>query len=186
MNQEPISQEQILSIPLFNIGFASTLYRNYLGQFTANVNEGSREDAKVILHHLIDIAVENCGISKGFRTVAYDFAYKVLADNTGLWTEEEKEDKVPDLFNHWLEFYHEDPNDFKEYDIACLTCGQYFLCAMNMLDGEIQEEYIPAFSYAAYIFFKNTWSPLSKSDEKSMLQAISDQEDYVASKDNDE
>jgi hypothetical protein len=176
MNQVPITKEQLLTIPAFKIGFASTLYCNYIDKFIANVNIGIAEDVKVVLNQLIAIAVENCGISIGARTVAYDFAQAVLTEHTALWNEEERAENFVCILHHWTEFSTEDLDNFLEYDITGMSIGEYYVLAMSMLLEDIRKDWIPAFSYATYIFFLkgyDTGSGLSQYNREELLKAIS-------------
>lgn len=180
MNQAPITKEQLLSIPTFEIGFASTLYCNYIDEFLVNVNKGIALDVKVVLNQLIAIAVENCGISIGARTVAYDFAQAVLTEHTALWNEEERLENFVSILHHWTEFSTEALDNFLSYDITSMSIGEYYVLAMSMLIEDIRKDWVPAFSYATYIFFWkgfDTGSGLSQDDSQALKKAVTVAED---------
>lgn len=180
MNQTPHTKEQLLSIPTFKIGFASTLYCNYIDEFLANVNLGITWDVKDVLNKLISIAVENCGISIGERTVTFDMANDVLNAHPSLWNEEEQSENMASILDHWTEFTSEDLNVFLTYDITGMNIGEYFVLAMSMLLEYIPKDCIPAFSYATYIFFSKgfeTGSEISQNDIQALRQAITVAED---------
>jgi len=180
MNQDPLSKEQLLSIPTFEIGFASTLYCNYIDEFLVNVNKGIALDVKVVLNLLIAIAVQNCGISIGARTVAYDMANSILNAHPSLWNEEEQSENMASILHHWTEFSSEDLNRFLEYDITGMNIGEYFVLAMSMLLEDIPKDCIPAFSYATYIFFCkgfDTGRGLSQDDSQALKKAVTVAED---------
>lgn len=175
MNHVPISKEQLRTIPAFRIGFASSLYCTYIDEFVAHLNIGIALDVKVVLNQLIAIAVENCGISIGARTVAYDFAQAVLTEHTALWNEEERADNFVSILHHWTEFSTEDLDSFLKYDITGMNIGEYYVLAMSMLLEDIRKEWVPAFSYATYIFFWkgfDTGSGLSRYDRQALKKAI--------------
>ncbi len=175
LNQDALTKEQLLSIPTFEIGFASTLYCNYIDEFLVNVNKGIALDVNVILKLLIAIAVLNCDISIEARTVAYDMANSVLNAHPSLWNEEEQSENMASILHHWTEFSSEDLNLFLEYDITGMNIGEYYVLAMSMLLEDIRKEWVPAFSYATYIFFWkgfDTGSGLSRYDRQALKKAI--------------
>ncbi len=124
--------------------------------------------------------MENCGISIGARTVAYDFAQAVLTEHAELWNEEEKAENFVSILHHWTEFSTEDLDSFLKYDITGMNIGEYYVLAMSMFLEDIRKEWVPAFSYATYIFFLkgyDTGIGLSQYNRKELKKAIAIAED---------
>jgi hypothetical protein len=82
-----ITKEEILQIPVLNFCFRSKFYKDYLDSFVQDINTGQHIDVYCIMHYLIKAVINYCGISLTYRTVAYDFAWAVLAANKSLWNE---------------------------------------------------------------------------------------------------
>ncbi|MFZ4415007.1 MAG: hypothetical protein ACOYOV_18115 [Bacteroidales bacterium] len=163
-----ITKENLLSIPIFNFGFELKSYKSHLESFLNDINKGRELEVTTIIHDLISLTVGFCGYSKSYRTVSFDFAWAVLDAHPSLWTQVERDRNYCQLSDHWLEFYPECDGTFDNYDVASLEELQYFTFAINMLiDNEIEEEYMPVFSYAIYLFFKD--KSLESTDEEMKM-----------------
>ncbi|MFZ4798478.1 MAG: hypothetical protein ACOYMA_13355 [Bacteroidia bacterium] len=151
-----ITKEEILAIPAFKLVFAKETFSPYLADFISDINKGREVDIQTILGLLIKEYCNYCGISKGDRTIFYDFAGELLQQHPALWNEEEKECGYSFIDNHYKDFYPEYDNALDEYDIAILEDWQYVLYGMEFLIGyDLNEEVRPGYSYAMFNFIKN-------------------------------
>jgi len=176
-----ITQDKILSIPIFKMGFEMENHKAQLETFVNDINLGKGLDVKSIIHDLIEMAVANCRTSLGYRTVAYDFAWAVLEANPSLWNKEEIENNYSMLDDHWKEFYPEDDGTFDDYDVCSLDEAEYFIHAMKMIsENEIMPEKKPMFSYATYLFFNDSGrEELSYEELLTQFEEFGEEEEEV-------
>ena len=155
MESKEITNEEILQIPIINLIFSREEFKEYLDTFVKDVNKGKDMGVKKLLALLIEEYCKYCGISLGYRTIVFDFAYAILNQHHELWSEEDKEEGYILGFD-FKKFYPEYDTVLDEYDITRLECWQYIVYSLNLLiDNELGDESKLAFSYAFYNFVKD-------------------------------
>lgn len=173
-----VTKDDLLSVAVLRLGFEYEPYKTNLDSFISYINEGKDADAKKMMHYLISLAVDFCGISKTYRTIAFDLAWSYLQTQPAFWTPEEIEEGMSRLDDHWLEFYPEDDGTFAKYDVIVLNFAEYFVHAMNMLIKDyVADDKKAMFSYAAYSFFKTREFDDSEDELKEYLKDMLVQED---------
>jgi len=168
MESKEITKEEILQIPIIGLVFSREEFKGYLETFVEDVNKGKYIDVEKLLAIMIEEYSKYCGISLGYRTVVFDYAYAILDQHHELWSEEEKE-KGYILALDFKKFYPEYDNALDEYDITRLECWQYIVYSLNLLiDNELGDESKLAFSYAFYNFVKDFFKRtlLNNTEEK--------------------
>ena len=91
MQQSNITNKLVLKNKVLKLGFSNILYKSDLDLFVLYANEGAKVDPKNVLHELLRLHCRFCGVSYGYRTVLYDFAWAVLDINPQFWNDEETE-----------------------------------------------------------------------------------------------
>lgn len=177
METKQITKEEILAIPAFNLVFAKEEFTPYLDTFISDINKGKEQDIKQVLGMLIEEYSNYCGISKGYRTVFYDFAGELLQQHTEFWNEEEKESGYAGLLNHFKDFYTEYDNELDEYDIAVFEDWQYMMYGLELLIGNnLNKEVIPAYSFAMYSFINNYFTIFNTDINVNLLEQKLDEQ----------
>ena len=153
-----VTVEKVLKNKIMRVGFKSTLYSPYLQQFTDLVNSGMSKDPMEVLRDMMVVYSRYIHVSRGMRTVAFDFAWAVLDQNPQFWNEEEKSNGFSNLPSHQFQIYPELDSEAKNADIATLEYGEYFVYAMDLcfIRG-LEDSCKNSFCYSMYRFFER-WS----------------------------
>ncbi len=149
-----VTKEDIFSIPVFKFTFESDKYKPILTDFLNLINRGSEIPNTEIIRALLSEYINNIGISKGYRTVFYDFAWAVLENSPELWNDKEKQSGASQLDVHITDYFP----DFQESDnddVAILTEDEYLDIGFDILEeGEMDNKLRSGFCYAMYVFIK--------------------------------
>jgi len=174
-----ITQADIRSNKVLKLCFSRVMYKDKLESFLTAVNEGAKTDPATILRELLVLYEYYCEVSLGYRTVYFDFAWAVLENNPQFWTQNEKENKLSDLPVHIDHFYPENSGKHKEYDVATLNYGEYFVIGMNIISGKrIGEKVRPMFCYAMYLFFKQWSFQYNKEVLDEVREALDEEKEF--------
>ena len=123
---------------------------NILDTFLKYINENQDVNQKLFLDFMIQNYIDNCGVSKGKRTVIWDVAWHYLSKNKELWIKKNRETTMNEYFRHHFPVQFE---ECREYDISILCKNDYLEIGMRMvLEDDILEEYIPFFCNTLYCF----------------------------------
>ena len=156
MEKQQISKKEILEMPVFNLIFSRKEYTDFTEEFIYELNKGKAIDPKRVLYLMIEAYCVNCGISKGYRTVFYDFGGSFLGNHPELWNEKDKKNTYAfvSLCSYFKTFYPEYDNKLDEYDVAVMQYWQYLEYSLDLLlNGDINGELKQAFCYCMYLFF---------------------------------
>ncbi|MFZ1424929.1 MAG: hypothetical protein WAS55_13995 [Saprospiraceae bacterium] len=156
MQLNEITNEELLSITAFSKVFEYREFKAIQNSFLQHINEGSKIPPKQLLISLLQKYIEFCGISLGYRTIVYDFAWSILEEHPELWYEQEKQDDFCVLANHFKEYIPGYNDSFDKFDVTVLNEGDYLVRGFNILREDIIEPDLKsAYSYAMFTFFKN-------------------------------
>jgi len=113
---------------------------NLLPYFITVVNTPTTITIKEALHELIQGFCNNCGISKGKRTLYWDIAWEILTRNKSLW---KYDDEDPDL-SDYIKANIENSAEYLEYDVAVLNGHQFIRIAYTIIrENEIRPALYP-------------------------------------------
>jgi len=177
-----IQKEEILEIPVFNLVFSREEYTKFIEDFVIEVNKGKAIDPKRVLYLMIEAYCDNCCISKGYRTLFYDFGGSFLGNHPELWNDEDKSDSndYVVLCKYCKTFYPEYDDALDEYDIAVMEYWQYLSYSFDLLlNNEIKGELKQAFSYCMYLFCKQMIEDYSQEMIEKVLAEITEELDEV-------
>lgn len=168
-----VTVEKVLKNKIMKVGFKCPIYSPYLEEFTEWANQGSTLDPVEVMRELVIIFEAHCGVSKGIRTVAFDFAWAVMDENPQFWSDEEKEKGFSDFPRHIKIIYPELDPKTENYDVSTMEYGDYFIAAMDFcFVWRLEERVKPHFCYAMYRFF-NRWSfQIGKEEVESAKESI--------------
>ncbi len=144
--------EQLERNTLLNKYFKIKSVRSLKDEFFKNCIEGSTLDPYTSIEYLVKMAADECGISKGYRTVFFDFAWSILSANRQLWPDEDRDSGFTDLTNYIERHFPEQATILDSYDVSMMDKLDYFVEGMDLYMGEgIAEK--PIFCYALHLFF---------------------------------
>ena len=120
-----VYKRQLLSIPAFSKAFEYKEYKDFQSSFLQNINEGSKIPPKQLLISLLQKYIEFCGISLGYRTIVYDFAWSILLEHPELWYEQETQNGLCILADHFKEYIPGYNDSFDKFDVTVLNAVSY-------------------------------------------------------------
>ncbi|MBK8483167.1 MAG: hypothetical protein IPL31_02115 [Saprospiraceae bacterium] len=148
--------DELLSIPAFSKVFEYNEYKTIQVAYLQYINEGSKIPPKQLLISLLQKYIEFCGISLGYRTIVYDFAWSILEEHPDLWYEDERESGFCVLAHHFKEYIPGYNTSFEKFDVTVMNEAEYIIGGFNLLlENELEYDLKPAFSFAMFTFFKN-------------------------------
>lgn len=147
-----ISKETVNSNPFIKQLLTAPEYTSQAAQILNDTITGSELDRKCIIAHLLKLACAYCGISLGYRTLLYDFAWAVLNHTPEYWSPQEIENEMSDLSSRIGEFYTEYHGELDQYDVTTMSVDEYLDTAIEFLECEATERDRPILCLGLYMF----------------------------------
>jgi hypothetical protein len=145
-----ITENNLYQISEFKIYFQNK--NDLLIDFLHHLNCDNYVNNKLFMDFLINGFIENCGVSKGKRTVYWDIAWNYLGINSNLWFDGNE----PTMNSYFEKYYPDEFQESKKYDIAIFEKGDYIRIVFGMFsENEIPDIFKPSFCRSLYLLISS-------------------------------
>ena len=105
------------------------------GKFCDYLRMGKQMDKRRILYLLVEMYMENCGISITYRSLVYDFAWSVFMEYA---KNEQTEFTGEEAFYLIMSKFHPEYSDeeYFDYEVLCIKENEYPHLCMKLLEEE--------------------------------------------------